>query len=107
MTHDTDIYDALQEIERVEDELAAAVRNSKREADGGTETPVIKTKHIDDLRDDLTRARADLVDALLGEHYDRLSMSRKYSQEIANAPPGSTIILDEAQGTVETRKGDE
>jgi len=67
----TDVNEAVQKLEQVEDELAAAVRNSKREAGGSTETPVIQAKHIDDLRDKLTQARADLVSALLEEQLEQ------------------------------------
>lgn len=71
MTRDkTDIGEAVLKLEKVEDELAGAVRDAKQHAEGSSETPVIQAEEVDDIRDKMTKARADIVSALLEDHFD-------------------------------------
>lgn len=60
-----DVSDAIREIEQVEDKLAKLVRESERSAEGSSETPVIQTEKINELREELTESRADVVEALI------------------------------------------
>lgn len=66
-----EVSDAIREIEQVEDNLAKLVRESKRSAEGCTETPVIQTEKINELREQLTESRAAVVDALIDQHLSR------------------------------------
>lgn len=68
---DHDVSDAIAGIEQVEDKLAALVRESQRSAEGSSETPVIQTEKINELREQLTESRAAIVDRLVEEEFKK------------------------------------